>query len=146
VRPAKPSCHWCGPIAGWLPPSTTVRLVPPLKGPDIGETSSDSETGSAEAISMLPRARSVEGVAFEASSTHASRDGASTRATGFVPVDIEPQAEACLHHSFPAAGKHAQRPTERATSESKVGFLPSSTPLEPPVIGVAVAARGADAC
>ena len=80
VRLAKPSFHWCGPFAGWFPPSTTVRLVPPFSGPEMGETSCSSE-----AASMLPRARSVA----LASSTHASRNGASTWATGSMAVDIE---------------------------------------------------------
>ena len=93
VRPAKSSRHWCGPIAGWLPPSTTVRLVPPLSGPDIGETSSSSEAGSAGAISMPPRARSVEDVALWEFSTHASRSGASTWAMGSMAVDIKPFTE-----------------------------------------------------
>ena len=92
VRPAKSRCHWCGPTAGWLPPSATIRLVPPLSGPDIGETSSSSEAGSTEAISMLPRARSVEGVAFWASSTHATRNGASTLLATPSTVEIVPPA------------------------------------------------------
>ena len=45
-----------------------------------------SQASGSEVASMLPRARSV---AFRASSTHASRDGASTWASGSMAVDIE---------------------------------------------------------